>query len=402
MDRSSRGTTTVGGDDHDDDHVDEHNNHDGDNSFVDDYLFPGGISGPRRSTAADTLMMQRTTSEINAANAEATRLAQEMGIVSTTTTSGSNNNSNNVRSLSFNLVGTGDGSIAGKQQQPPPQRQQSSSSSLFGKRTSGGGLFSRNKSLLSSTLITGEEEGVEDVMDDTKDRHSSSRKGWRRRSIQQQRPSQTTTKDDGYDTQQQQQHQESLDYQVLPPDGRAMGVGLLRTSTAASVTAAATAVRVTTPASRQSSLFEAREVQYVGMSPLSGDGLMKVDGSGSFPMQYHHHHDGTDENDHDVDTPIGLFDSTGMRAPYRQGPYDYHHDEDGRLIKKRWCTFAVMKCGRRLVFVSFCFVCVCLCVLPRKCGGPIMWGFCGRRTLTIVFCVPPPPLSIQLILNSHR
>ena len=31
------------------------------------------------------------------------------------------------------------------------------------------------------------------------------------------------------------------------------------------------------------------------------------------------------------------FDAYGHRAPYREGPYDYHHDETGRLIKKRWC-----------------------------------------------------------------
>jgi hypothetical protein len=31
------------------------------------------------------------------------------------------------------------------------------------------------------------------------------------------------------------------------------------------------------------------------------------------------------------------YDANGHRAPYRIGPYDYHHDEDGRLIKKRWC-----------------------------------------------------------------
>ena len=47
----------------------------------------------------------------------------------------------------------------------------------------------------------------------------------------------------------------------------------------------------------------------------------------------------TNENDddHTVRTAEpGLFDSTGMRAPYRQGPYDYYHEEDGRLVKKRW------------------------------------------------------------------
>ena len=32
-----------------------------------------------------------------------------------------------------------------------------------------------------------------------------------------------------------------------------------------------------------------------------------------------------------------MFDAYGHRAPYREGPYDYHHDETGRLIKKRWC-----------------------------------------------------------------
>ena len=34
---------------------------------------------------------------------------------------------------------------------------------------------------------------------------------------------------------------------------------------------------------------------------------------------------------------LTMFDAYGNRAPYREGPYDYHHNDYGRLIKKRWC-----------------------------------------------------------------
>lgn len=39
-----------------------------------------------------------------------------------------------------------------------------------------------------------------------------------------------------------------------------------------------------------------------------------------------------------------MFDANGNLAPYREGPYDFHHDEDGRLIKKRWCKFRQYRC----------------------------------------------------------
>jgi hypothetical protein len=34
---------------------------------------------------------------------------------------------------------------------------------------------------------------------------------------------------------------------------------------------------------------------------------------------------------------LAVFDSHGNRAPYREGPYDIHHDYYGRQIKRRWC-----------------------------------------------------------------
>lgn len=34
---------------------------------------------------------------------------------------------------------------------------------------------------------------------------------------------------------------------------------------------------------------------------------------------------------------LAAFDSHGNRAPYREGPYDIHHDYYGRQIKRRWC-----------------------------------------------------------------
>jgi hypothetical protein len=45
-----------------------------------------------------------------------------------------------------------------------------------------------------------------------------------------------------------------------------------------------------------------------------------------------------DDTDNSVSEPYE-FDQHGNRAPYRQGPYDYSHHQDGRLIKKRWCEF---------------------------------------------------------------
>lgn len=51
-----------------------------------------------------------------------------------------------------------------------------------------------------------------------------------------------------------------------------------------------------------------------------------------------------DEDDSTVrTTEPELFDSSGMRAPYREGPYDYFHNEDGRLIKKRWCELVRLR-----------------------------------------------------------
>lgn len=34
---------------------------------------------------------------------------------------------------------------------------------------------------------------------------------------------------------------------------------------------------------------------------------------------------------------LDAFDANGNLAPYRDGPYDIHHDYYGRQIKRRWC-----------------------------------------------------------------
>jgi hypothetical protein len=241
---------------------DNDNDPDIDDDFVD--VYHGGISGPRRST-----MMMVVPPEIHAANVEATRVAQEMGVATST------GGSHNARLLS-STGGSSGGS--GRIVPAPP-----ASAPSLGKRI--GGLFSR-KSLSSSN----DPPPYQD--------HSSSSSSRRRR--RQQTPTE----------------QEPLDYQVLPADGRAMGVGLLRMS--------GPAAAGTSSQPPLAGPFE--EAEFVGMSALS-DGLMRVG-----PM----HHD-DDDGTARVSEPE-LFDSTGMRAPYREGPYDYHHDEDGRLIKKRWCT----------------------------------------------------------------
>jgi hypothetical protein len=43
-----------------------------------------------------------------------------------------------------------------------------------------------------------------------------------------------------------------------------------------------------------------------------------------------------------------FLDEHRHRPPYREGPYDFHHLEDGRLIKKRWCKWFLWLSFRRL------------------------------------------------------
>jgi len=40
--------------------------------------------------------------------------------------------------------------------------------------------------------------------------------------------------------------------------------------------------------------------------------------------------------------PIHEFDCHGQRTPYKEGPYFVSRDKDGRLVKKRWCTCDIM------------------------------------------------------------
>eukprot|EP00980_Cylindrotheca_fusiformis_P019618 scaffold6817_cov114-Cylindrotheca_fusiformis.AAC.3 len=59
---------------------------------------------------------------------------------------------------------------------------------------------------------------------------------------------------------------------------------------------------------------------------------------------------GEDDDDMSVKTgtlsvrtsELATFDSHGNRAPYREGPYDIHHDYYGRQIKRRWCKSTVI------------------------------------------------------------
>jgi hypothetical protein len=36
---------------------------------------------------------------------------------------------------------------------------------------------------------------------------------------------------------------------------------------------------------------------------------------------------------------VHVFDRHGQQTAYREGPYQMSRDKDGRLVKKRWCTF---------------------------------------------------------------
>jgi hypothetical protein len=183
---------------------------------------PSGISGPRRSTQEPL--------ETAAANAEATRMAEELGVSS---------------SVRLSSVRRGD---------------ISPSSTASSKKTKGSRLFARSSS-------AGEDD---------------------------------------------------KDYQAVPADGSAMGIGLMNQRNAgASTTGAATTSGAKDP-------FATSYMPPPGVDPPQ---ITLID---------------TNRNEHNDDNTVRteephMFDANGNRAPYREGPYDYHYHEDGRLIKKRWC-----------------------------------------------------------------
>ena len=111
------------------------------------------------------------------------------------------------------------------------------------------------------------------------------------------------------------------DYQAVLPDGNALGVGLRPKPTAP-----------TTPRSGVSFAHPSTTLGSEPFHPL----YVPHDTN---PSQWNIRTALQEFDDNDTvktEEPI-IFDSNGNRAPYREGPYDYHHDEDGRLIKKRWC-----------------------------------------------------------------
>jgi hypothetical protein len=40
--------------------------------------------------------------------------------------------------------------------------------------------------------------------------------------------------------------------------------------------------------------------------------------------------------------PVPFFDAHGQQAPYKQGPYLFARDKDGRVVKKRWCEYPLL------------------------------------------------------------
>jgi hypothetical protein len=119
--------------------------------------------------------------------------------------------------------------------------------------------------------------------------------------------------------------EDAEDYQAVPADGRATGVGLLKQGNAAvSQAGVATTYTSITSSANDPSPFGAAYAQPTGV------------GVGVEPPQSNVHDDDNTVNTVRTADPH-IFDANGNRAPYREGPYDCHHDEDGRLIKKRWC-----------------------------------------------------------------
>jgi hypothetical protein len=183
---------------------------------------PSGISGPRRSTQEPL--------ETAAANAEATRMAEELGVSSST-----------------RLSSVRKGDI-------------SPSSSASFKKTRGSRLFAGSSS---------------------------------------------AGKDD-------------KDYQAVPADGSAMGIGLMNQRNAGASTAGA------------ATTSGAKDPSATSYMPPPGVDLPQITLTGTNRNEHNDNHMVRTEEPH-------MFDANGNRAPYREGPYDYHYHEDGRLIKKRWC-----------------------------------------------------------------
>jgi hypothetical protein len=211
----------------------------------DDWVCPPGESGPRRKTIQDQQQhrdgVEFFPMEIAAANAEATRLAQELGVSSSA-------NGHSARLIT------------------------NSSKTLRSKQRRGLNLFTRSNN---------------------NQNNNSSQLG----SLSQR-----------HRHQQQEEEEPSSAYQAVLSDGTVIGFS---------------------------------QPNIPGHSSTIND---NIDGNNSSQLSYKNsiYYDEEDDDIHTVCTSEpGLFDSSGMRAPYREGPYDFHHDEDGRLVKKRWCKFTI-------------------------------------------------------------
>ena len=41
--------------------------------------------------------------------------------------------------------------------------------------------------------------------------------------------------------------------------------------------------------------------------------------------------------------PIHHYDAHGQRAPYKEGAYVISRDKDGRVMRRRWCTYTAIR-----------------------------------------------------------
>lgn len=123
---------------------------------------------------------------------------------------------------------------------------------------------------------------------------------------------------------------ETKAYQAVPADGSTTGVGLLNRTNDAQ-----TAGRHVPRDSRDSSSASFTSI-LANNAQNQQQSTYTQTGTFAFVSASHFFED--DDETIRTDGPH-LFDENGHRAPYREGPYDFHHEEDGRLIKKRWCKW---------------------------------------------------------------
>lgn len=116
------------------------------------------------------------------------------------------------------------------------------------------------------------------------------------------------------------EEEECKAYQAMSADGSASGVGLVQNPHASAI-------------STQDYKTSPSHVTH----PIP-EGTLQEPTTSSQHWNSSTNNDGADT---DKTGKLLALHTQGYRAPYREGPYDFHHDEEGRLIRKRWCKCAL-------------------------------------------------------------